>query len=136
MSATETSLRDGIENLYYRYARGYDEDDFAAFGECFTEDAEVYNQDWVRGRETIVDTMAAARRARGELGQLPRHITSNITIEPTGSDEAAVHSLFSLAVTTREGSFIDVVGTYTDIVRRVDGAWRIARRVIARDTWD
>ena len=136
MSATRTSLRDEIENLYYRYARGYDEQDFVAFATCFTEDAEVFNQDWIRGRDTIATTMETARRVRGEQGQLPRHITSNITIEPTATDEASVHSLFSLAVTTREGSFIDVVGTYTDTVRLIDGDWLIARRVIARDVWD
>lgn len=138
MSATTTtpSLRDAIENLFYRYARCYDEEDFTAFGECFAEDAELFNKEWIRGRQAIVDALTASRRERGAQGQRPRHITTNIAIEPTGPKEASVHSLFSLAVTTRQGTVIDFTGTYTDTIRCGDGTWQLARRVIARDSWD
>jgi len=70
---------------------------------------------------------------RADAGQLPRHVHTNIAIALRGDDELEVHSLFSLAITTRAGVSIEVVGTYEDRVVRQDGRWLIARRLIARD---
>jgi 3-phenylpropionate/cinnamic acid dioxygenase small subunit len=129
------TLRDEVENLFYRYARGYDEVDLDGLAACFTTDAELFSGDWLRGRDTIVRELGERRQARADLGQLPRHITTNIAIERVGDDEAEVHSLFSLAATTRDASVIETIGTYTDRIVREDGKWLIARRVIARDEW-
>jgi uncharacterized protein (TIGR02246 family) len=129
------TLRDEIENLLYRYARGFDEVDFETLAACFTQDAELFSGDWLRGRDAIVEELVARRQLRSDQGQLPRHITTNIAIQPVGDDEAEVHSLFSLAATTKQASTIETIGTYTDRIVRQDGNWLIARRVIARDEW-
>jgi len=128
-----TTLRDEIENLLYRYARGFDEQNLDMLADCFTEDAEMVSAALVRGRSAIREALTASRQARADSGQQPRHITTNIVIEPRGDDEVGVHCLFSLAVTSSEGVALDVVGTYTDTVVRQDGRWLIARRHVQRD---
>ncbi len=127
------NLRNEIENLFFRYARGFDEDDLDSLAACFTEHAKLFSGEWLHGREAIRAALAARRQTRADQGQLPRHIHTNIAIEPRGDDEATVHSLFSLALTTREGVSIEVVGTYEDTVVRQDGRWLIASRKITRD---
>jgi uncharacterized protein (TIGR02246 family) len=127
------SVRDEIENTFYRYSRGFDEDDLDQLAECFTEDAELFSGDWIRGRATIRAQLAERRRMRAEDGQLPRHVNSNITIEPVGDDEANVYSYFSLVITSGESVGVEVIGTYTDRLVRQDGRWLIASRRIQRD---
>jgi ketosteroid isomerase-like protein len=128
-----TALRNQIENLLYRYARGFDEQDLDLLVDCFTEDAELFSAAAVKGRPAIREALTASRQARADAGQKPRHITSNITIEPRAEDEVGVHSLFSLVITSRDGVGLDIAGTYTDTIVRQDGRWLIARRQVQRD---
>jgi uncharacterized protein (TIGR02246 family) len=130
-----TTLRDEIENLLYRYARGFDEQNLDLLADCFTEDAQMVSAALVQGRPAIRDALTASRQARTDAGQQPRHITTNIVIEPRGDEEAGVHSVFSLAVTSSEGVRLDAAGTYTDTVVRRDGRWFIARRHVQRDAF-
>jgi 3-phenylpropionate/cinnamic acid dioxygenase small subunit len=131
---TETpSVRDEIENLFFRYARGFDENDLGQLAECFTEDAKLYSGEWIHGREEIRARLSERRQMRADDGQLPRHVNSNIAIEPRGPDELGVYSYFSLLVTSREAIWIDVAGTYEDTIVRQDGRWLIASRRIKRD---
>jgi ketosteroid isomerase-like protein len=127
------SVRDEVENLFFRYARAFDEDDLDTLATCFTEDAELFSFEWIHGRDAIRAALAARREMRAQQRQLPRHIHTNIAIEPRGEDELHVHSLFSLAITSAAGVVIEVTGTYDDTVVRRDGRWLIARRRITRD---
>jgi uncharacterized protein (TIGR02246 family) len=127
------SVRDEIENLFFRYARGFDEDDLDAMAGCFTEDARFFSGGWFHGREAIRELLQERRRIRAQRGQLPRHVNTNIAIQPQGEDELRVHSYFSLVVSTRHGVAIDLAGTYEDTIVRENGRWLIASRVIARD---
>jgi uncharacterized protein (TIGR02246 family) len=127
------SVRDEIETLFFRYARGFDEDDLDAVAGCFTEDARFFSGGWFHGREAIRELLQERRRLRADQGQLPRHVNTNIAIRAHGDDELRVHSYFSLVVSTRQGVTIDVAGSYEDTIVREDGRWLIASRVIARD---
>jgi uncharacterized protein (TIGR02246 family) len=127
------SVRDEIENLFFRYARGFDEDDLDSLAECFTEDAKFFSGEWIHGRVAIRRRLQERRRLRADQGQLPRHVNTNIAIEPHGEDELRVHSYWSLVVSTRQGATIDIAGTYEDTIVRRDGRWLIASRLIARD---
>ena len=100
---------------------------------CFTEDAEFFSDDWVRGRDAIRAALAERREQRARDGQLPRHVNTNIRIEPLDEDRVRAHSLWNLVVTTADGTYIDRSGTYEDELVSRDGRWLIARRVIARD---
>jgi 3-phenylpropionate/cinnamic acid dioxygenase small subunit len=131
----ELTLRDEIENLFFSYAVGFDEQRLDDLAGCFTEDAEFFSEDWVRGRDAIRAALAERREQRARDGQLPRHVNTNIRIEPLGEGRVRTHSLWNLVVTTRDGSYIDRSGTYEDELVQRDGQWLIARRVIARDVF-
>lgn len=129
----QLSLRDEIENLFFTYAAGFDEQRLDELARCFTEDAEFFSDGWLRGRDEIRAALAERREQRARDGQLPRHVNTNIRIEPLGEGRVRTHSLWNLVVTTRDGSYIDRSGTYEDELVDRDGRWLIARRVIARD---
>ena len=129
----QLTLRDEIENLFFRYAVGFDEQRLDELAGCFTEDAEFFSDDWVRGRDAIRAALAERREQRARDGQLPRHVNTNIRIEPLDEDRVRAHSLWNLVVTTADGTYIDRSGTYEDELVSRDGRWLIARRVIARD---
>ncbi len=132
-TANTSVVRDEIEKLFYRYARGFDEFNLDELVECFTEDARFFSGGWIEGRAAIHAALTERRQMRADDGQLPRHLNTNISIELKSEDEADVYSYFSLVVSSREGISIDVVGTYEDKLVRQDGRWLIASRRITRD---
>jgi 3-phenylpropionate/cinnamic acid dioxygenase small subunit len=129
----QLSLRDEIENLFFSYAVGFDEQRLDDLAGCFTEDAEFFSDGWVRGRDAIRAALAERREQRARDGQLPRHVNTNIRIEPLSDERVRTHSLWNLVVTTADGTYIDRGGTYEDELVHRGGRWLIARRVIARD---
>lgn len=130
------TVRDEIENLLCRYARGFDENDPALLAECFTVDAELHSGEPIRGRDEIRATLAERRQMRADAGQLPRHLNSNIAIEMCAEDEAHVHSYFALLITSRDGGVtLEVVGTYEDRIVRQGTRWLIASRRTTRDAF-
>jgi len=129
----QLTLRDEVENLFFSYAVAFDEQRLDELAECFTEDAEFFSEQWVRGRDAIRDVLTERRGQRARDGQLPRHVNTNIRIEPLEDGRLVTHSLWNLVVTTADGTYIDRCGTYEDELVRRDGRWLIARRVIARD---
>jgi 3-phenylpropionate/cinnamic acid dioxygenase small subunit len=63
-----------------------------------------------------------------------RHVITNIEVEPTdSSEELRVYSNFVLYRSRLETQEDWFVGGREDLIRRVDGQWRIARRKIIYD---
>ncbi len=63
-----------------------------------------------------------------------RHLITNIEIEPNGEEsELTVYSNFIVYRTRAEKEQEFYVGSRQDVLRRVDGAWKIARRRIVLD---
>jgi 3-phenylpropionate/cinnamic acid dioxygenase small subunit len=80
------------------------------------------------------------RRLRGELAHAEhppsrtRRLIGTILVEPSPiADELCVQSNFLVYRTRRERDLDLFVGTREDTLRRVDGAWRIARRKLVLD---
>ena len=118
----ELTLRDEIENLFFSYAVGFDEQRLDDLAPCFTEDAEFFSEGWCAAE------MRSARRwpSGGSSGLVTA--SSRATSTPTsGSSRSSegrfTHSLWNLVVTTRDGSYIDRGGTYEDELVQRDGRW-------------
>ena len=63
-----------------------------------------------------------------------RHIVSNVEVEPADAEaELTVHSNFLVYRSRGETEHDVYVGGRRDTLRRVDGAWKIARRTIILD---
>jgi biphenyl 2,3-dioxygenase beta subunit len=63
-----------------------------------------------------------------------RHLISNVQVEPNATEsEVQVRSNFLIYRTQLEHSQDLFVGTRDDVLRKVDGMWKIARRTILLD---
>src|SRR5262249_57600440 len=80
-----------------------------------------------------------ARLARGlAWGEVrrsrTRHLVTNVQVEPSDREsEVKVRSNFLLYRTQLEHSQDLFAGTRDDVVRKIDGKWKIARRTILLD---
>jgi hypothetical protein len=127
-------VRTDIENTLHRYALGFDADDLDLLAGCFTPQAELSSRGSVTsGRDAIREAMVQRRKARADRGEQPRHVTTNVIIEPSGEDAARVQSYFTLTVATASGFAIAAMGRYEDEFVRVDGSWQIRRRTTYSD---
>lgn len=113
-----------IRRTLAEYCHHIDDGDFAAFGECFTEQAEIIAFGRTRnGRQVVSAFMAKAMpaEARG------KHLTTNTVITHSGDGRAS--SVSDFAFVGPDGSL--ATGRYLDELAEEDGRWRIARREIA-----
>ena len=87
-------------------------------------------------------TTLAARVARLDTGMAwaedppsrTRHLVTNVEVEPCeGGGELSVYSNFLVYRSRAETEQDFYVGTRRDVLRRVDGAWKIARRWMVLD---
>jgi uncharacterized protein (TIGR02246 family) len=123
------SARAEIEELLYRYASGFDDDDLDLLAGCFTEDAHVEaGVGTVSGRAAIRDAYQARRDDRTAAGEQTRHVVTNVVIELVDDDHARSRSYYTLIVTGAAGSKVGSAGTYTDELVRTGGRWLIAER--------
>jgi 3-phenylpropionate/cinnamic acid dioxygenase small subunit len=145
-----------VEQFLYREARLLDEQRFHEWLDLFTDDVRY----WVPVRESVLggpeialeeDTLALAhfdddramleqRVRRLDTGlahsETPasrtRHLISNVEVEGDG-DEVVAYSNFLLFQSRREHADYFFLGRREDLLRRVNGAWRIARRKVYLD---
>ena len=109
------------------HAHLVDEDQLDRLDELFTPDA-VYDMSAsglgvFEGREVI--RAAAAEMAR--TGHSPvAHFLTNVVITSNGDDEAVARSKGLMIMA--DGQLLAV--NHDDVLRRLDGAWRISRRTI------
>lgn len=142
-------VRSEIENAIYRFAHGFDLDDFELFADSLVEDATfVFSDDYPRwpdppasehapngraeGREAICAHFKLLRERSREKGMQPRHFVVNTLIEQVSDDEATAVSSFISSLGGEGSVEIQNTGTYFDRLVRRDGRWRIAQREVSR----
>jgi ketosteroid isomerase-like protein len=79
------------------------------------------------GRDAV---RAAIRRIWAAEPSGTMHLTSNITLLPSGDDEASAHSTLSLASGTPAQPEVWAVAEITQLLRRTGDGWLIARRTV------
>jgi 3-phenylpropionate/cinnamic acid dioxygenase small subunit len=145
-----------VEQFLYREARLLDERRLADWLALFTDDAtyampsgdpDIWQErsdraalglpesDYDKPFLTLVVQRLETQATYAERPpSVTRHLISNVQVEPTDSpDEVRARSCFAV-FQTRPGRFEQVYyGERDDRVRRVDGAWRIARRSVRLD---
>ena len=119
--------RTEIQNLAGRYSHALDNGIPEAWAEVWTDDGvmEMVTQErWITGD---------ALRALAAAGDAPqsRHMPSTFVIDGDG-DEASMSSYVTV-VRCDDPAKIVFQGRYVDVLRRVDGAWKIAHRTILTD---
>ena len=156
-------LKEEIEELLYREAELLDERRFEDWLDLFTEDARYFmpmrrnvpaeepareftregvDVNWFdEGKDTLTRRVKQIRTGVHWAEQPPSricHMVSNVQLMGAPADgpspaEVAVKSRFLIYRNRVETETDILVGKREDLLRRVDGAWRIARRKIILD---
>ena len=126
-----------IQNLIYRYCDRIDRGDFAGLGALF-EHATIHvpaMTEPVRGARAVEAMYTAFTRVYPETGTpRTRHVTSNVIIEPDGTDAARSESYVLVHQATPALALQPIIGgRYQDRFERVGGAWRFSERRIEID---
>jgi len=123
-----------IHELLSRAAYSFDEHDYPMLEDCFAEDAtmlvniadgQVFGP--FEGREAIMALMKATLESQTDTR---RHIISNFVFENAGDDQATVISQIVLASAEHGEIKLVTSGIYRDVVRLIDGRWKIADRLL------
>ena len=123
--------RAAIQELASRYAIACDEQDLGSLRPLFTEDA-VFSSASGRmrasGGDAVCALLAAALANRGPSC----HWTHDVIVHPDPVDpDRATGVVYSHAETTPDAVVSLAAMRYHDEYRRVEGAWRFARREIS-----
>jgi uncharacterized protein (TIGR02246 family) len=121
-----------IRNLIARVAQLADHGDLEEYASLFTEDgAWEFPGGPRRGR---ADILAGARERRRDKvtgpGSGTRHVITTLAVQVTGGASATADSYWLFWRDTAASPALVNMGHYHDVLRREDGAWRIARREI------
>jgi hypothetical protein len=129
----EVGLRDRLDiiELHHRYAWALDQRDWSMLEGCFTPDGGVDYGDLGGEFRGATEIAAFCRQALEGL-DASQHLIGNTMIELSGDRATATcyfqaQHVFSGA---RGGDTYIVAGTYTDVLARDDGGWRIAHRTL------
>ena len=117
--------RAAIMDVIYRAGRTVDSRDPEGRADCYTDDAvyEYEGGEKTVGRDAFIEKLRGAADPRDSLHWTTNHIIEGTGTEATGLMYFAVYYQQAIAST----------GTYSDIYRKVDGEWRIARRYVVVD---
>ena len=151
-------VKQEVEDFLYREAELLDERRFEEWLDLFTEDvrywmpmrrnvpADEMEREFTRegadvnwfdeGKDTLTRRVKQIRTGVHWAEQPPSricHMVSNVQIVRASSDEVSVKSRFLLYRNRVETETDLLVGKREDLLRRVDGGWRIARRKIVLD---
>jgi ketosteroid isomerase-like protein len=132
---TPPSDREQIYDVAVRYATALDGRDWDLLRTCFVPDVVgVYEGQIgeVHGYDAIEVT---CRDALGPL-DATQHVVTNFVIDVRGDEADASCYLVAQHVrhTAEGGALFTLAGRYTDVLRRTDGGWKIARRRL-QTTW-
>ena len=130
---TELLDREAIRDCIYRYCRGIDRADEAALRSSYWPDATDRHGPYSGPVEGFFQWALEVFKTDARNV----HQVSNILIEFQGATTAAVESYFSALQrgTGKDGvvrQFL-LAGRYCDRFEKRDGAWRVARRIVAYD---
>jgi uncharacterized protein (TIGR02246 family) len=119
---------DEIRQLIARYCHLVDARRIEEWVDCFTDDA-VFE---VRGsRHEGRDALLKLGQGLRESGNRSRHWVTNVLVDVDG-DHATSESYLMMLSATAEPALLGS-GVYRDRVRRVDGRWRFAERIVTFD---
>lgn len=128
------SARRDIEATIYRFARGFDEDDFELLADCMTADAVLTSFEGpTTGRDAVLAMLRGRRDAAGADGSQPRHMLGNVEIELESDSTARARAGYVLTSLGPDGITLVSTGTYGDRLVREDGTWRVSRRQVNVD---
>jgi len=119
-----------IQQLYGRYAIGYDSGNGDLFARAFTADGTftLPNKTVIAGREKLAEFAAQPGGNKGPTNVL--HVNSNVTIEP--SSEGATATAYVLLVNIGQSgkpSALTGGGVYRDTFVKGPEGWRIKSRI-------
>jgi hypothetical protein len=119
-----------IQQLYGRYAIGYDTGNGEMWAKAFTADGTFVlpGGKMLTGRQQLADFAAAPGNNKGPTNVF--HVNSNITIEP--SAEGATATSYVVLVNIGEGgkpSALTGGGIYRDEFVKTSEGWRIKKRI-------
>jgi uncharacterized protein (TIGR02246 family) len=121
-----------IRNVIARLAHLADHGDLEEYASLFTEDGSwEYPGGPRRGR---ADILAGARERRSQQvsgpGSATRHVITTLAVQVEDATMATADSYWLFWRDTATAPLLFNMGHYHDVLRRVGGAWRIARREI------
>ncbi|HVX19788.1 MAG TPA: nuclear transport factor 2 family protein [Acidimicrobiales bacterium] len=125
-----------IANVLSRYAELLDDGDFDGLGELFAEGTVRFDgsDDVVSGAAAVGGMYASVVQVHGG-SPLTKHVMTNFRIEVgPGGTEARAFSYYTVLQAHPELPLQAVAcGRYADVLRKRDGQWRFADRLIYRD---
>jgi hypothetical protein len=129
-----------IQSLYALYNLASDAADVVAYADCFTEDGEMLSPEVgidVRGRAALKAHKERDKANRG--GRYRRHWNGNLHLALL-EDGRVRGRCYLIAYNGAPGDLPAIAdcGLYDDLLVRVDGAWKFARRTLTMDgsTWN
>lgn len=127
MSTTEDLLEKvAITEVIHRYQLAIDSHDAALWASLFTEDGEYVTPfGHAAGAEQLIAAITSWHSSGITTGK--RHMLGAIQIEVAGETATAYSSYWIAEVATAPA--VVATGDYTDTLRKVDGGWKLARRV-------
>jgi uncharacterized protein (TIGR02246 family) len=126
MSQSDVADRIALMDVMLKYAKGVDQRDMALYASVFADDVEVvgFGADTYHGRDAWVAYVTQALKAYGPT----QHMLGPQLAEVDGdtahcrTDVQALHFLKDKPDTT-----LTLWATYNTVMKRIDGAWKIAR---------
>jgi uncharacterized protein (TIGR02246 family) len=133
MNFATSPLSDRIDivDTVVAYATAIDTRDWALFASLFTPDAVWEYQAGHDTRRGLDDILARVRPSIERLDATQHFVTNHVV---TVTADTATHTCYYLAQHLRDGERFLAAGRYADKLRRCDGGWRIAARVLI-STW-
>ena len=123
-----------IRDLISRYNKAIDTGDADGYANTFTPDGQFIGiVGTFNGRDEL-RAFAAAYSTEEQYADFAsaQHWVTNVVADGDGS-EATVFSHLQMVKPLTDGGRILLVGHYDDIVRKVDGQWLFAQRIVVSD---
>ena len=123
-----------IRDLISRYNKAIDTGDADGYANTFTPDGQFIGiVGTFNGRDEL-RAFAEAYSTEEQYAEFysAQHWVTNVVADGD-ADEATVFSHIQMVKPLPEGGTILLVGHYDDIVRKVDGEWLFAQRIVASD---
>jgi uncharacterized protein (TIGR02246 family) len=123
-----------IRELVSRYNKAIDTGDPDAWTATFTDDGEFDGVVGIFTGATELRAFAAAYTTEEQYAPfaVAQHWVTNLVVDGGGDIATAFSNLMMVKPGADAGS-IGMVGHYEDSLRRVDGQWRFAKRIVRAD---
>ncbi|WP_241383917.1 nuclear transport factor 2 family protein [Rhodococcus sp. CH91] len=126
-----------IHQLYGRQSHLIDGGSAREWAETFTPDGEFCSPSYpapVTGAGELEDFAERFHAGAQAAGEVHRHVVTDLAVYRVDDDTLRVRAYLQIVATARGGeSRLVRFTSIDDRVVRIDGEWRIARRVVSRD---